>query len=168
MWNVRNTALDPNTWDGNRTGAVRDWYNFHEYTVSYGGPIVKNKTFFFALWDQRIRNERSLAYGTVLTDTARSGVFRYFDGWNPGYAGQTPTGAATGPTTSATRVFPSVDLQGNPLLPEWDPGDAINNRAYSGKGLVCYSVFGNQVVDVATGGMRALIRPMIATREACP
>ena len=53
VWNARNTALDPNTWANNRqidptTGKAprRDWTNDHEYTISYGGPIIRNKTFF--------------------------------------------------------------------------------------------------------------------------
>jgi hypothetical protein len=55
VWNVQNTALNANTWNNNRQVNPRtgewsplkpDWRNVHEYTVSYGGPIVKNKTFF--------------------------------------------------------------------------------------------------------------------------
>jgi hypothetical protein len=59
VWNVRNTALDPNTWLNNHTidpntgkPAQRNWYNNHEYSIAYGGPIKKNKTFFYALWEQ--------------------------------------------------------------------------------------------------------------------
>src|SRR5688572_18945211 len=54
VWSVRNTALDANTWDNNNdivngvwTPTPANWFNRHEYTVSYGGPIVRNKTFFF-------------------------------------------------------------------------------------------------------------------------
>jgi hypothetical protein len=52
VWNVQNTALNANTWDNNRqinplTGrpeaSTPNWRNTHEYTLSYGGPIVKNK-----------------------------------------------------------------------------------------------------------------------------
>jgi len=61
-WNIKNTALNPNTWANNRnvdpvTGAwapiTPNWENNHQYSISYGGPIIKNKTFFFALWDQQ-------------------------------------------------------------------------------------------------------------------
>src|SRR5688572_5138516 len=56
VWSVRNSGLDANTWDNNNdidpaTGrwlpTVPDWENQHQFTVSYGGPIIKNKTFFY-------------------------------------------------------------------------------------------------------------------------
>src|SRR6185369_17213127 len=86
-WNVRNSALDANTWDKNndidpRTGAWKptspDWHNVHTFTGSYGGPIKKNKTFFFALYDQALVNIRTTQNALVLTPCARNGVFRYF------------------------------------------------------------------------------------------
>jgi hypothetical protein len=56
VWNFRNSAFDPNTWANNRQGrsgdgkAVQpDWTNDHEYTISFGGPIIRNKTFFLCV-----------------------------------------------------------------------------------------------------------------------
>jgi hypothetical protein len=51
-------------------------------TPSRGGPIIKNKTFFFALWDQNISRTRAIVTTPVLTDAARQGIFRYFDFYN--------------------------------------------------------------------------------------
>jgi len=63
-----------------------DWSNNHQFTGSLGGPIVKNKTFFFALWDSLLVNNRTTPNSIVLTPCARNGVFRYFDNWNNGNA----------------------------------------------------------------------------------
>jgi len=145
-WFVRNSALDPNSWSNNRTGAKPNWFNNHEYSVGYGGPIIKNKTFFFALWDQQIHRERTLVDGSVLTDTARQGIFRYFDGWNPTTY---DTAATVTPSSATNRVAPAVDVNGNPTLPLLN----ATGTAYSGAGLMCWSVFGNQRIDPNTGGM---------------
>src|SRR4051812_13982023 len=103
-----NSGLNPNTWAGNQVGSFKDdsgtacavqqasdgckwtltnkptWFSNYHPTVSFGGPIVKNKTFFFVLWDQNKNFQRTLTTATVLTDTARNGVFRYYDNWNNG------------------------------------------------------------------------------------
>src|SRR5437870_11097768 len=40
-WNIRNSALNANTWDNNRQGIAPIWYNRHQYTANLGGPIIK-------------------------------------------------------------------------------------------------------------------------------
>ena len=91
VWSVRNSALDANFWNNNRqtdpqTGRFKpiplDWTNRNQYTVSAGGPIAKNKTFIFGLWDGLLINRRAIQNPLVLTPCARNGVFRYFDNWN--------------------------------------------------------------------------------------
>src|SRR5439155_23848654 len=106
VWSMRNSALDANTWSNNRQidpitktwkPVPLDWNNRHQYTLSLGGPIVKNKTFFFALWDGLLNNRRTVQNVQVLTPCARRGIYRYFDNWNNGSAiaptslGSTPT-----------------------------------------------------------------------------
>jgi hypothetical protein len=143
VWSIRNSALNANTWDRNndidpKTGlwkpTVPDWQNQNQLTFSYGGPIIKNKTFFFGLFDKNMVKTRALVNGLVLTDTARQGIFRYFDGWTPDDADATP----------GTSSRPAVDFQGNPLSITQDP------LLYQGKGLICFSVFGTQKVNPDT------------------
>jgi len=140
LWSVRNSALDANTWANNRaidpqTGAwkplQRDWTNRNQYTLSAGGPIVRNKTFFFALWDGLLVNERAIQNPMVLTPCARNGIFRYFDGWNNGNALQLPQ------ATGATPTIAVVDGLGNPLRPVENP----DRTAFNGT-LRYASVFG--------------------------
>ena len=150
-WNIRNSALDPNTWANNRqvdptTGKApqRDWTNDNEYSLSYGGPIFRNKTFFYALWNQRIRKEREQVNGIVLTDTARLGIFRFYDGWNPGNADAVETVITPTTPTNVLRIARAVDALGNPIPPRFN----ANGTPYSGAGLQCLSVFGRQRLDV--------------------
>jgi hypothetical protein len=69
-WEVQNSGLDSNFWQYNRDGTTRDWRNLHLYTLSLGGPIIKNKTFFFALWNGQIARMRSAQTPVVLTPCA--------------------------------------------------------------------------------------------------
>ena len=115
-WDVRNPALNARSWLDNSTlggPPTRDWYNQNQLTFSYGGPIIRSKTFFFALWDQQIVRSRTNVNNTVLTPCARNGVFRYYPGWvNDDALGNTPA-----PTTVANQSRPVVDINGNPLRP---------------------------------------------------
>jgi hypothetical protein len=124
VWNARNSGLDANTWNNNRqidsrTGGWKptkaDWNNTHELTGSIGGPIVKNKTFFFALFDDVLVRARTTQNQIVLTPCARNGIFRYFDNWNNGNA-IAPTQASGNTPTIAV-----VDGGGNPVVPSVNP-----------------------------------------------
>ena len=139
-WFARNTALDANTWSNNRqidarTGAWKpvtpDWSNVHQLTGSVGGPIRKNKTFFFTLYDHTIVNARTTQNPQVLTPCARNGIFRFFDGWNNGNAIAATQASGNTPTIAV------VDPLGNPLTPATNP----NASAFSGA-LRYVSVFG--------------------------
>ena len=131
VWNIQNNAWSANTWANKRSGLPPNYYNNNEGTISAGGPIVKNKTFFYALWDMNFNRQRANTYATVLTPCARNGVFRYFDNWNNGAVGATtvPTGA------NPTRTV--VNLDGSPLTPTTNP----NGTPYTGQ-LRYISVFG--------------------------
>lgn len=140
VWTARNTAFDANTWANNRavdpkTGAWKptqpNWYNNHQLTASIGGPVVKGKTFFFALWDSAIMNGRTLQNPVVLTPCARKGIFRYFDTWNNGNYIQPTLSTGNTPTTAV------VDGLGNPVAPATNP----NGSAFAGS-LHYASVFG--------------------------
>src|SRR5215471_15740764 len=122
VWSIQNSALNANSWTNNRSGLPINYSNNHQFTGSIGGPIVKNKTFFYALYDMNINRQRANTYATVLTPCARNGVFRYFDKWNNGAVG-------TSLQRSGNPVREVVDLLGNPLTPATNP----NGSPYTGK-----------------------------------
>ncbi len=137
VWNLRNSALDANTWNNNRqvvnglwSPAQLTWINRHQITGSLGGPIIKNKTFFFTLWDQQLERQRQSVKPQVLTPCARNGVFRYWEGWGNGNT-LTPT------TTTGNPAIASVDSFGSPVRPATNP----NGTPYTGQ-LRYFSVFG--------------------------
>jgi hypothetical protein len=130
VYNIRNSAIEPNSWSNNQRGIIPNWTNLNEYTGSVGGPIIKNKTFFFFLWDGLLPATRSNTNATVLTPCARNGIFRYWDGWQGGNAL-----VVTNPSGTPTRA--TVDLAGNPLRPDKNP----DGSAFTGS-LHYASVFG--------------------------
>jgi hypothetical protein len=109
VWNAQNTALDPNTWTNNRNQQAPPWRNLQEWTGSIGGPIRKNKTFFFVLYDGQLNKIRSPFNVQSLTPCAQRGIYRFFDNWNNGNALQQNI-----PGTAATATTNSVDTAGNP------------------------------------------------------
>jgi hypothetical protein len=131
VWNVRNSALNANSWSNNRQGIEPAWYNRHQYTASLGGPIVRNKTFFFGLFDGQDGLQKQNVDAAILTDAARQGIFRFFPGVNNGHAETTVSGSGN------TRIAPVVDLAGNPL--DWTQISGATGPMQS------FSVFGDAV-----------------------
>jgi hypothetical protein len=109
VWNVQNTALNANTWANNRAGNTADWMNQQEFSANYSGPIIRNKTFFFALYSGQRMNSRVGVDTVVLTAEARLGNFRFFPGFINGNADASPAVC-----TNATPTSRSVDVLGNP------------------------------------------------------
>ena len=107
---LRNTDLDANTFWNNFSQPYipRQILIRNQYAARVGGPIRKNKTFFFVLYDGNRQRTSATATNTVLTAPARQGIFRYFPG-------------ATNSNYSATSN-PVVDVNGNPLQPSTATG----------------------------------------------
>ena len=116
-WNVQNTAFDANTWFNNSRSPriTPSWRNGHDYSVAFGGPIKKNKTFFYTVWNQLIVESRTEVFPTVLTECARRGIFRYYDNYINGNARQLTTLIGTFTQTA------TVNLDGSPKSPDGSP-----------------------------------------------
>src|SRR5262249_15823088 len=97
---LRNTALNANTFLHNYQGLPRQDLKRNQYAARVGGPIQKNKTFFFFLYSGNRQVTSASSTRTVLTAPARNGNFRFFPG---------------AINTNANGINPTVDMGGNPI-----------------------------------------------------
>src|SRR5881628_3339833 len=138
VWSAKNSILDANVWENNRSvnpftgkSVARPWRNFQQATGNLGGPIVRNKTYFFVLYDQKWVRTREAFNAVVLTPCAQRGIFRYYDNWTNGNSLAATNAGSTTPTISV------VDRAGNPKPPATNPNGTPHN------GILRYaSVFG--------------------------
>jgi hypothetical protein len=75
FWTTNNSVLNANNWFDNLLGNDKDWTNRNQYGGRLGGPIVRNKAFFFVLIDNQEYRTRENVTASVLTAQARQGIF---------------------------------------------------------------------------------------------
>lgn len=73
----RNTAFNANDFFNNRSGGRRPDIKRNEFGFSLGGPIIKNRTFFFGTLEWQRQNQSSIQNRLVYTPALREGIFRY-------------------------------------------------------------------------------------------
>ena len=76
---IRNTALNANYYFNNIDGLPRDIVQLNQFGGHIGGPIWKNKLFFFTNIEQRIQPASASESYTVLTPAAVNGNYTYMD-----------------------------------------------------------------------------------------
>jgi hypothetical protein len=98
-----NSFFNSQTYFQNLQHAAKNYANRNQFGGRVGGPIIKNKMFFFVLTDDQRYMGKITTNTLVLTDLARQGIFRYSN-----------NGLRNGAANSTT---PSVDPSGNVLNP---------------------------------------------------
>jgi hypothetical protein len=98
----RNAALAANEWVNNLQGLAKPALRQHQYGGDIGGPIFKDRTFFFFNFQGQRQVFPVQQNRTVYTESVRQGIFRYVVG---------------GQNTNAGQTGASVDLSGNPRFP---------------------------------------------------
>ena len=78
---LRNDHLNANTWQNNRSAIKKGLYQRNEFGVAIGGPIIKNRTFFFGNYEATREGTPIQFLATVPSAEQRAGDFsRQLDG----------------------------------------------------------------------------------------
>jgi hypothetical protein len=100
----RDTALDSNSYFNKKNGLEKEVLRRNQFGGALGGPIRRDRAFFFVNYDGMRRTQETSQLVTVPTDALRRGVFRFV------------TQACPSDTIARNRPV-CVDGSGNPLVP---------------------------------------------------
>ncbi len=76
----QNSDLNSNTWDNNHSHIAKAPIRDNRFGARLGGPIIHNKTFFFANYEGRRFSAVSQVTRTVPTDSLKAGILSFRDG----------------------------------------------------------------------------------------
>ena len=157
---LRNDKFDANNWFNNKNGRAKPDFSQHQFGATFGGPIIKDRTFFFADYQgYRVTSGQTLL-STVPTEAMKQGDFsalnrviydpltgQPFAGnripqsrWDPAganilnqlypVANTAGTVAATGQTINNYLVNPNLERQDNQWDLKVDHRLTTNNRFF--------------------------------------
>jgi hypothetical protein len=102
----RNTALNANTWFRNFNGQPKPVLNSNQYGGSFGGPVKKNKLFFFVSYEETDQKNGLTGYGSATALAAPIPT---------GNRGTCPTPSAAN-TVSSAAYFAACDAAGQAFI----------------------------------------------------
>lgn len=142
----RNTDYNANDFFANRGGLSRPVLQRNQFGGSIGGPIKRNKTFFFSTLEWQRQISASIENRVVYTPTLRAGIFRYLIGGTNSTAIVDSQGVPRVPASSIgtinlatidasrqgidTLYFPKM-LSIMPQPNNYDLGDGLNTAGYT-------------------------------------
>jgi hypothetical protein len=76
-WYNRNNFFSANDWFNNQDGVSKPFLNLNQFGGTIGGPIKKDKLFFYAAYETYNEHQTQPTLTTILTPTARQGILQY-------------------------------------------------------------------------------------------
>ena len=81
----RDKGMNANTFVNNRSGTKKQAYHFNQFGGSLGGPILKNKAFFFVNYDQQKNKGNNVLTPLIVPTAAQFPTFqKYFEPYQTG------------------------------------------------------------------------------------
>ena len=156
FWQNRNNDFAANDFFDNQDGNPLPRLNLNQTGGELGGPIKKDKLFFYGTYEAYRYRSQVAADATILTASARQGVFKYFD--SSGAVRQSNVLADAGltqdPVMSALLAqVPGPGFINNTRVGDSLPGQLLNTAGFS------FLVRDNQDRDNVTGKLDYYINP---------
>jgi len=137
---IRNTITDANNWFNDRQGLPMPPVHRHNYGGTIGGPIFKNKTFFFFDWDGTRSSDMSTYQAGVPSTAERAGDFG-------------EVCAANGGSFDSTGMCSAIAGQ------LWDPYSGVYNASESGAVRSAFIPYNNIGTYISPGSPNPLLPP---------
>ncbi|MHB8411073.1 MAG: TonB-dependent receptor [Candidatus Acidiferrales bacterium] len=139
-WYMQDSELNANSWDLNAAGVKRPHLDDNRRGVRFGGPIFKNKTFFFANYEGRRFPQSTTFTRTVPTASLKQGILKFADASGNIISYNLATSTACGSSGNAAcdprhlGISPTVQAFWN-LMPAGNfggVGDGLNETGFRG------------------------------------
>ena len=106
---LRNNVLDANSYFNNQNGVPRGHFVQNQYGATIGGPIIKNKTFFFGDFQFFTNRQATTVDSTVPTPLMKTGDFSELPSAGPGAVtlNSSPVAGQSGCLNPVTRTIAS-------------------------------------------------------------
>jgi hypothetical protein len=135
VWDyLQNSALNANTWFNNYGGVPKGHFSQNQFGGTIGGPVIRNRTFFFFSYETLLSSTAQTVLSTVPTPQMKAGNFSAVTSTHPMTAeAGNQKGCITANIVSPSCIDPVgqaiMNLYPNPS-PQLSPGGNIN--AWSG------------------------------------
>jgi hypothetical protein len=116
FWFYRTPRLNANEWENNLLNVGKPQLEQNIFGGGVGGPVIKNKTFFFFEIQELRARSSTLTSRTVYTAQARQGIFRFVKGGR-----NQPAGISGASVDANGNVLPGVNV-GTYDIGASDPG----------------------------------------------
>jgi len=154
-WYNRNNYFSANDWFNNQAGVARSFLNQNQMGGSIGGPVKRDKLFFYFNYEAIRTRQQTPVDDVILTAPARSGIFTYRDA----------SGAVIQKNLLTLKGITSIDPLMQNLLNQV-PGPQFINNGLVGDGLNTSGYRFNQRDNEIRDNVTAKIDYNISTRHA--